>query len=161
MSSPYGSSAINAAADTGQWELWPAPSHPEALYQRFPEFTCLCPRSGYPDFAVVHLITVPDALVIELKHLKLWLNSFRGRQISHESATAEILETISGAISPRLAFVLMEYTPRGNLTTFPLVEHRMSGLSAREPDDPVTVAIANAEILKERVIDRVLARSIG
>lgn len=160
MTTPYGTRAIEDAADPAQWELWPAPKHPEALYQRFPEFTCLCPRSGYPDFATVHLITVPDALVVELKHLKLWLNGFRDRQISHEAATAEILEALVGALAPRLAFVLMEYTPRGNLTTFPVVEHRSEELGRLERGDPIVLAVANAELLKTRVIDRVLERSM-
>ena len=53
------------------------------IRMRIPEFTCLCPRSGYPDFATVHLVTVPDRKVLELKHLKLWLNSYRERRISH------------------------------------------------------------------------------
>ena len=76
----YGSEAVAAAADPTTWEIWPAPEgHREVLYQRFPEFTCLCPRSEYPDFATVHLVTIPDRKVLELKHLKLWLNSFRDR----------------------------------------------------------------------------------
>lgn len=160
MTTPYGQTAVESAADPTHWELWPAPEHPEALYQRFPEFTCQCPRSGYPDFATVHLITIPDRRVVELKHLKLWLNSFRDRQISHEAATAEILETLVGTISPRLAFLLMEYTPRGNLTTFPVVEHRSPALDELRPGDPLALAVANADLLKARVIDRVLARAI-
>jgi 7-cyano-7-deazaguanine reductase len=156
--SPYGDIAIANAADASQWELWDAPTHPVVLYQRFPEFTCRCPRSGYPDFATVHLIVIPDTQVIELKHLKLWLNSFRDRQISHESATAEVLETIAGAIAPLMLFVLMEYTPRGNLTTFPMVEHRSPRLRDLDQDDPLARAVTNAEVVKERLIDRVLAR---
>jgi 7-cyano-7-deazaguanine reductase len=155
---PYGDIAIGNAADPSTWELWAAPAHPEVLYQRFPEFTCRCPRSGYPDFATVHLIVIPSQQVIELKHLKLWLNSFRDRQVSHEAATAEVLETITGAIAPHLLFVLMEYTPRGNLTTFPMVEHRSSGLSDLGRDDPLARAVANADVVKERLIDRVIAR---
>ncbi len=58
---PYGAIATEAAADPARWEIWPAPAgHRETLYQRFPEFTCLCPRSGYPDFATVHLVIVPE-----------------------------------------------------------------------------------------------------
>lgn len=161
MMTPYGETAVESAADPTHWELWPAPGHPEALYQHFPEFTCQCPRSGYPDFATVHLITIPDRRVVELKHLKLWLNSFRNRQISHEAATAEILETLVRTISPRLAFLLMEYTPRGNLTTFPVVEHRSPALDDLRMGDPLALAVANAELLKARVIDRVLVRAIG
>ena len=155
---PYGDIAISAAADPSTWELWDAPAHPEVLYQRFPEFTCRCPRSGYPDFATVHLILIPDEKVVELKHLKLWLNSFRDRQVSHEAATAELLETITSAIAPHLLFVLMEYTPRGNLTTFPMVEHRLPSLRSLDQDDPLVQAVATADLVKGRLIDRVLAR---
>ena len=154
----YGDIAIADAADPSHWELWAAPAHPEVLYQRFPEFTCRCPRSGYPDFATVHLVVIPDQQVVELKHLKLWFNSFRDRQISHEAASAEVLETIAGAIAPHLLFVLMEYTPRGNLTTFPMVEHRSPRLRDLDPADLLSRAIANADLVKERLIDRVLAR---
>jgi 7-cyano-7-deazaguanine reductase len=154
----YGDIAIGDAANPSKWELWAAPAHPETLYQRFPEFTCRCPRSGYPDFATVHLIVVPDQQVIELKHLKLWFNSFRDRQISHEAATAEVLETLVGAIAPHLLFALMEYTPRGNLTTFPMVEHRSPHLCDLDRADPLACAVANAELVKARLIDRVLAR---
>lgn len=154
----YGDIAIGNAADPARWELWAAPAHPEVLYQRFPEFTCRCPRSGYPDFATVHLIVIPDQKVIELKHLKLWLNSFRDRQISHEAATTELLETIVGAIAPHLLFVLMEYTPRGNLTTFPMVEHRSARLYDLDGKDPLAHAMANAEVVKGRLIDRVLGQ---
>ena len=72
----YGAESISGLADPANWEIWPAPEqHPEVLYQHFPEFTCLCPRSSYPDFASVHLVTVPDRKVVELKHFKLWLNN--------------------------------------------------------------------------------------
>ena len=90
----YGSEAVAAAADPATWEIWPAPEgHREVLYQRFPEFTCLCPRSDYSDFATVHLVTIPDRKVLELKHLKLWLNSFRDRaRVSTISAVASSWE---------------------------------------------------------------------
>src|SRR3954451_1448194 len=95
MDPKYGADEIETVADPANWEIWPAPErHPEVLYQHFPEFTCLCPRSGYPDFAEVHLVTIPDRTVVELKHLKLWLNSFRDRAISHELATAEIVDIL-------------------------------------------------------------------
>src|SRR3954471_8962523 len=111
----YGSDAVAAAADPATWEIWPAPAgHREVLYQRFPEFTCRCPRSGYPDFATVHLVLIPDRKVLELKHLKLWLNSYREKSISHELATSEILETLVTHLGLRYGFILMEYTPRGN-----------------------------------------------
>ena len=153
----YGSEAIAAAADPRRWEIWPAPAgRHEVLYQRFPEFTCLCPRSAYPDFATVHLVTIPHQQVLELKHLKLWLNSFRDRQISHELATAEILDTLAETLDLHYAFILMEYTPRGNLVTIPMIEHRHPRLATLPQDDPLRQAVANAE----RVRDRLIARTI-
>jgi 7-cyano-7-deazaguanine reductase len=150
----YGSEAVAAAADPTTWEIWPAPEgHREVLYQRFPEFTCLCPRSEYPDFATVHLVTIPDRKVLELKHLKLWLNSFRDRAISHELATAEIIETLTRTLELSYAFILMEYTPRGNLLTVPMIEYRHPHLATATEEDRLTVALANATRLRDRLID--------
>jgi 7-cyano-7-deazaguanine reductase len=81
----------------------------------------------------VHLVTVPHQTVVELKYLKLWLNSFRDRQISHELATAEIAGALADQLDLHYAFVLMEYTPRGNLTTIPMVEYRHPRLAALAP----------------------------
>lgn len=156
----YGGEAVAAAADPATWEIWPAPEgHREVLYQRFPEFTCLCPRSGYPDFAAVHLVTIPDRKVLELKHLKLWLNSFRDRRISHELAAAEIVETLARTLDLSYAFILMEYTPRGNLLTVPMIEHRQPHLSDLMEDDPLAVALANATRVRDRLIDLAVAMS--
>lgn len=154
---PYGIEAIAAAADPAHWEIWPAPErHPEVLYQRFPEFTCLCPRSGYPDFATVHLITIPSTKVVELKHLKLWLNSFRERSISHELATAEILDTLAQVLDLHAGFILMEYTPRGNLTTYPMIEYHHPRVHNLPPDAPLRLALENFAIIKRRLIERVI-----
>ena len=155
MGGTYGAEAVDAAADPANWEIWPAPErHHEVLYQRFPEFTCLCPRSSYPDFATVHLVTVPNRKVVELKHLKLWFNSFRSRPISHELATAEIVDTLVATLDLHYAFVLMEYTPRGNLTTIPMIEHRHPRVSDLPADDPLLLAIDNAKRIKHRLIDQ-------
>jgi 7-cyano-7-deazaguanine reductase len=156
----YGTEAVAAAADPASWEIWPAPpGHREVLYQRFPEFTCLCPRSGYPDFATVHLVTIPDRSVIELKHLKLWLNSFRERPISHEFAAAEIVDTLVRRLDLAYAFILMEYTPRGNLLTIPVIEYHHPRLRGLENDTPLATALANAARLRDRLIDRAVANS--
>ena len=153
----YGAAAIKNAADPENWEIWDAPEqYAEVLYQRFPEFTCLCPRSNYPDFAIVHLVTIPNRKVIELKHLKLWLNSFRERTISHELATAEIVGTLSSVLDLHYAFVLMEYTPRGNLTTFPMIEHHHPRLFGLTPADSIKLALENAYIVKRRLIERTI-----
>ena len=150
----YGGEAVAAAADPANWEIWPAPEgHREGFYQRFPEFTCLCPRSEYPDFATIHLVTVQDRKVLELKHLKLWLNSFRDRAISHELATAEIVDTLARTLELSYAFILMEYTPRGNLLTVPMIEYRHSHLATLAEEDRLTVALANATRVRDRLID--------
>ena len=154
----YGGEAVAAAADPATWEIWSAPEgQREVLYQRFPEFTCICPRSEYPDFATVHLVTIPDRKVLELKHLKLWLNSFRDRPISHELAAAEIIETLTRTLDLSYAFILMDYTPRGNLLTVPMIEHRHPRLFALTADDPLTVALANATRVRDRLIDRAVS----
>jgi len=156
----YGGEAVAAAADPATWEIWPAPEgHREVLYQRFPEFTCLCPRSEYPDFATVHLVTIPDRKVLELKHLKLWLNSFRDRPISHELAAAEIVDTLVRTLDLSYAFILMEYTPRGNLLTVPMIEHRDLGLVDLTADDPLTIALVNAMRVRDRLIDLAVSGS--
>lgn len=156
-SKTYGAEAIAGVADPSNWEIWPAPErHPEVLYQHFPEFTCLCPRSSYPDFAAVHLVTVPDRKVVELKHLKLWLNSFRERPISHELAAAEIVDTLASTLDLHYVFVLMEYTPRGNLTTYPMVEYQHPRVHDLAPEAALRLALGNARRIKERLIDRVI-----
>jgi 7-cyano-7-deazaguanine reductase len=156
----YGDAAIAAAADPAQWELWPAPArYHEALYQSFPEFTCLCPRSHYPDFATVHLVTAPHRQVVELKHLKLWLNSFRDRPISHELAAAEIVDTLVRVLDLNYVFLLMDYTPRGNLRTVPLIEYQHPRVADLRRDDPLRQAIGNAQQIKRRLIDRVVLGS--
>jgi 7-cyano-7-deazaguanine reductase len=155
----YGQNQIEIAADPASWEIWPAPAaQPEVLYQRFPEFTCRCPRSGYPDFATVHLVLIPDQKVLELKHLKLWLNSYRERTISHELATAEILDTLVTTLGLRYGFILMEYTPRGNLTTIPMIERRAPATFDLPAHDPLAGALENALQVKRRLIDKVISR---
>jgi 7-cyano-7-deazaguanine reductase len=150
----YGDEAIAAAADPAGWEIWTAPEgHLEVLYQRFPEFTCLCPRSGYPDFATVHLVTIPDRKILELKHLKLWLNSFRERRISHEAAAAQIVDTLARTLDLFYAFILMAYTPRGNLSTLPLIEYRRAGLGELPEPDRLALAFDNAARVRDRLID--------
>jgi NADPH-dependent 7-cyano-7-deazaguanine reductase QueF len=141
-------------ADPAGWELWPAPD-------RFPEFNCLCPRSDYLDFATVHLVTVPHTTVVELKHLKLWLNLFRDRPISHELATAEIAATLADRLDLHYAFVLLDYTPRGNLTTFPMVEHQHPWVASLDADEPLRLALDLAKLAKRLLVERVLAAQLA
>jgi 7-cyano-7-deazaguanine reductase len=82
-----------------------------------PEFTCKCPRSGYPDFAKLHLSYIPDEKVIELKALKLYINSFANRYISHEDSANEIFDTLYSRLKPRWMKLIADFNPRGNVHT--------------------------------------------
>lgn len=111
----YGEKAIKKA----RLEMWDNPS-PERDYEiaiSFPEFTCLCPRSGYPDFATIRVNYVPDGKIIELKALKLYLNSFRDVPISHEEATNRIYSELKKRLKPRFLEVIGDFNPRGNIKT--------------------------------------------
>ncbi|MDQ7085924.1 MAG: preQ(1) synthase [Sulfurovum sp.] len=82
-----------------------------------PEFMCLCPRSGYPDFATLTLIYQPDTLVIELKALKIYINSFMHRQVSHENVVNEIYDALHSKLSPKSMKLIANFNPRGNVHT--------------------------------------------
>jgi 7-cyano-7-deazaguanine reductase len=111
----YGEKAIKKAV----LETWVNPS-PKRNYEiniSFPEFTCLCPKSGYPDFATIKIRYVPDGKIVELKSLKLYLNSFRDARISHEEVTNRIYEEIVNILQPRFLEVVGDFNPRGNVKT--------------------------------------------
>ncbi|BFU77741.1 preQ(1) synthase [Arcobacter sp. 15-2] len=82
-----------------------------------PEFMCLCPRSGYPDFATIKLQYVPNEKVIELKAIKLYINSFMYRHISHENSANEIYDTLYKNLQPKKMKIIADYNPRGNVHT--------------------------------------------
>ncbi|OGQ45380.1 MAG: NADPH-dependent 7-cyano-7-deazaguanine reductase QueF [Deltaproteobacteria bacterium RIFCSPLOWO2_02_44_9] len=111
----YGEKAIKKA----KLELWnnPSPDRDYTIDISYPEFTCLCPRSGYPDFATIKVIYVPDKKVVELKSLKLYLNSFRSRYISHEAAANEIFDILKKNLRPRQLEVIGDFNVRGNVKT--------------------------------------------
>lgn len=111
----YGEKTIKKA----KMEMWENP-YPDRDYEiniSFPEFTCLCPRSGYPDFATISVYYVPDRKIVELKSLKLYLNSFRNIHISHEEATNRIFEDLKKKLKPRYLEVAGDFNPRGNVKT--------------------------------------------
>ncbi len=83
----------------------------------FPEFTCVCPKTGYPDFGVIHLSYLPRDLCLELKAWKLYLNSFRMIGTFHETVTAHLFETICTVLEPRWALIVGDFLPRGNVDT--------------------------------------------
>lgn len=100
-------------------EIWdnPCPERDYEISIAFSEFTCLCPRSGYPDFATIHILYVPDKKIVELKSLKLYLNAFRDLYISHEEATNRIYADLQGRLRPRSLQVTGDFNPRGNVKT--------------------------------------------
>jgi 7-cyano-7-deazaguanine reductase len=89
-----------------------------------PEFMCKCPRSGYPDFATIKLSYCPDGYVIELKALKLYINSFMNRHISHEDSANEIFDALQKNMKPKWIKVIADYNPRGNVHTVITVDSR-------------------------------------
>ena len=111
----YGQKAVKNA----KLELWnnPNPEHDYEINISFPEFTCLCPRSGYPDFATIKINYIPDKKIVELKSLKLYLNSFRSTYISHENVTNVIYSELKKKLRPRFLEVIGDFNPRGNIKT--------------------------------------------
>jgi 7-cyano-7-deazaguanine reductase len=104
--------------------------HPERDYTvriRVPEFTCLCPKTGQPDFATLTLEYVPDLLCVELKSLKLYIWSFRDEGAFHEDVTNRILNDLVAACEPRYLRLRAKFNVRGGIYTDVVVEHRQSG----------------------------------
>jgi 7-cyano-7-deazaguanine reductase len=92
-----------------------------------PEFTCLCPRTGQPDFATLELEYVPDTTCVELKALKLYIWSFRDRGAFHEAVTNEILDHLVAAVAPRFMRLTARFNVRGGIYTSVIAEHRKPG----------------------------------
>lgn len=111
----YGTKAVEKARLI-PWEN-PSPERNYTIEISYPEFTCLCPRSGYPDFATIRLTYSPDKSVVELKSFKLYLNSFRDRAISHEEATNLIFSDLLKVLKPRRMEVVGDFNVRGNVKT--------------------------------------------
>jgi len=93
----------------------------------FPEFTCICPRSGYPDFATIRIHYIPDKKIIELKSLKLYLNSYRDLPVSHEEVTNRIYSELIGLLKPRFLEVIGDFNARGNVKTVVSVRSDKAG----------------------------------
>ena len=111
----YGEKAIKKI----RLEIWenPNPGRDYEISINYPEFTCLCPRSGYPDFANIAINYVPAEKIVELKALKLYLNSFRDIHISHEEVTNKIYSELHKKLKPKYLEVVGDFNPRGNVKT--------------------------------------------
>jgi len=101
----------------------PQPERDYTIRIRMPEFTCLCPKTGQPDFATLILEYVPDRLCVELKSLKLYVWSFRDEGKFHEAVTNEILDTLAASTQPRFMRLTAEFWTRGGIDTTVVAEH--------------------------------------
>ena len=105
----------------------PARDRDYTIRMTLPEFTCLCPKTGQPDFATFELEYVPDELCVELKALKLYLWSFRDRGAFHEAVTNQIADDLARACAPRFLRLAGKFNVRGGIYTTVVVERRKPG----------------------------------
>ena len=94
-----------------------------------PEFTCVCPRSGFPDFATIKIRYIPDQWCVELKSLKLYINSFRDQKVFHEDVTNVILDDLKELLDPWWIEVVGDFNVRGNIKTVITAEHQKDSTS--------------------------------
>lgn len=105
----------------------PAPERDYQIHIEIPEFTCLCPKTGQPDFATLILDYIPDHKCVELKSLKLYIWSFRNEGHFHEAVTNRILGDLAGLLAPRFMRLTARFYVRGGIFTTVVAEHRMPG----------------------------------
>lgn len=105
----------------------PARSTDYTIRMTLPEFTCLCPKTGQPDFATFELEYVPDVFCVELKSLKLYMWSFRDRGAFHEAVTNQIADDLAGACAPNFLRLTGKFNVRGGIYTSVIVERRKPG----------------------------------
>ena len=110
----------------------PKPGRDFAIHMQIPEFTCLCPKTGQPDFATLYLDYVADKTCVELKSLKLYIWSFRNEGKFHEAVTNEILDKLVAATSPRFMRLTARFFVRGGIFTTVEAEHRKAGWTPPE-----------------------------
>jgi 7-cyano-7-deazaguanine reductase len=111
----------------------PAPDSDYTIRMQIPEFTCLCPRTGQPDFATLDLEYVPDRLCVELKSLKLYIWSFRDRGAFHEAVTNEIAGHLDATLRPRFLRLAARFNVRGGIATTVVAERRQRGWQPAPP----------------------------
>jgi 7-cyano-7-deazaguanine reductase len=111
----------------------PNPGRDYLIHMRIPEFTCLCPKTGQPDFATLFLDYIPDRTCVELKSLKLYVWSFRDEGAFHEAVTNRIVDDLVAAMAPRYLRLRARFHVRGGIFTTVVAEHRKPGWTAPEP----------------------------
>ncbi|WJW76528.1 preQ(1) synthase [Thiohalobacter sp. IOR34] len=111
----------------------PRPERDYSIRIRIPEFTCLCPKTGQPDFATLHVDYVPNRLCVELKSLKLYIWSYRDEGAFHEAVTNQILSDLVTACAPRFMRVTAEFNVRGGIYTTVVAEHQAPDWQAKPP----------------------------
>ena len=114
---------------TKKLETFPNPTHARDyhIHMEIPEFTCLCPKTGQPDFAILILDYIPDKRCIELKSLKLYIWSYRNEYTFHEAVTNRILDAMVAAIKPKYMRLTAKFYVRGGIFTDIVAEHRKPG----------------------------------
>jgi 7-cyano-7-deazaguanine reductase len=122
-------------APTNQLETFANPQieRDYTVRMQIPEFTCLCPRTGQPDFATLDLEYVPDRLCVELKSLKLYIWSFRDRGAFHEAVTNEIADHLDATLRPRFLRLAARFNVRGGIYTSVVVERRQQNWQPPAP----------------------------
>ena len=105
----------------------PSPARDFHIHMQIPEFTCLCPKTGQPDFAMLTLDYIPDHKCVELKSLKLYVWSFRDEGCFHEAVSNRILDDLVAATNPRFMRLTAKFYVRGGIFTNIVVEHRKPG----------------------------------
>lgn len=108
----------------------PNPDRDYTIHIEIPEFTCLCPKTGQPDFAVLYIDYVPDRICIELKALKLYIWSFRDKGVFHEAVTNQMLEHLVDILQPRYIRLTARFNVRGGIYTTVVADHRKPGWKA-------------------------------
>ena len=123
------SAPASRAPPSSALETFPNPQRERdyTIRMSIPEFTCLCPRTGQPDFATLELEYVPDTTCVELKSLKLYIWSFRDRGAFHEAVTNEILDHLVAAVGPRFMRLTARFNVRGGIYTSVIAEHHKPG----------------------------------
>ncbi len=111
----------------------PAPERDYLIECTCPEFTTLCPRSGFPDFATIRLQYIPDESIVELKSLKLYLNHYRNEYTFHEAAVNKILDDLVAAVGPRWMQVVGDFGVRGNIKTVITASYTKEGFQSDAP----------------------------